>query len=264
VRLLKQELDDDGVRSKQRVSASGHESGGKSFSCGALYKLLSNPIYVGEIRHGRLRFPGQHEAIVERELWDKVQKLLSQQATHPRGQTTTRMPNLLTRKLFDEAGEPLYVTGTTKGRRYYRYYVSRLATSPAKETNDSWRIAAPEIERAVIAAAAQSLQDQATLATLLDDEVGLSAQQIRSALKGIVSWRTRLNAEPAAQAAAAQLIELVELADSELRLTLNLAPVLHELGIGTILSIQKAVPMQLRRRGVESPSSCKVRPLRRR
>jgi site-specific DNA recombinase len=68
VRKLKQDLDRDGVVSKIRVSRKGIRSGGRSFSRGALYELLSNPIYVGEIRHKRERHPGQHEAILEREL----------------------------------------------------------------------------------------------------------------------------------------------------------------------------------------------------
>src|SRR5207253_9971890 len=51
VRLLKEELDRNGVRSKIRVSKDGVESGGQAFSRGALYALLRNPIYVGEIRH---------------------------------------------------------------------------------------------------------------------------------------------------------------------------------------------------------------------
>jgi DNA invertase Pin-like site-specific DNA recombinase len=51
-------------------------SGGKSFSRGALYELLSNPLYIGEISHKQERHPGQHEPIVKRELWEEVQQLL--------------------------------------------------------------------------------------------------------------------------------------------------------------------------------------------
>jgi recombinase/pyridine nucleotide-disulfide oxidoreductase len=53
--------------------------GGKQFSRGALYHLLSNPIYLGEIRHKHERHPGQHEAIVRRELWERVQQRLRAQ-----------------------------------------------------------------------------------------------------------------------------------------------------------------------------------------
>src|SRR5246500_2529615 len=77
VRLLKEELDRLGVRSKIRVSKDGVESGGQAFSRGALYALLRNPIYVGETRHKGVCHPGQHAPIVNRAMWDKVAQLLS-------------------------------------------------------------------------------------------------------------------------------------------------------------------------------------------
>jgi site-specific DNA recombinase len=76
VRLLRDELDRRGIVSKIRISKSGNRTGGKVFSRGALYELLSNPIYIGEIRHRKERHPGQHEPIVYRELWERVQRQL--------------------------------------------------------------------------------------------------------------------------------------------------------------------------------------------
>ena len=67
VRLLKQDLDQHGIRSKQRIYRDGSRAGGQPFSRGALYALLSNPIYIGEIAHKEARYPGQHEAILDRE-----------------------------------------------------------------------------------------------------------------------------------------------------------------------------------------------------
>jgi recombinase/resolvase-like protein len=85
VRLLKEELDRNGVRSKVRVSQDGVESGGQAFSRGALYTLLRNPIYVGEIRHKGVCHPGQHAPIVNRAMWDKVAKLLALSRLRCRG-----------------------------------------------------------------------------------------------------------------------------------------------------------------------------------
>src|SRR5467141_1018698 len=82
---LKKDLDRDGVVSKIRVSSKGIRSGGQSFSRGALYELLSNPIYIGEIRHKRERHPGQHEAILPREIWERVQQRLNENAARGRG-----------------------------------------------------------------------------------------------------------------------------------------------------------------------------------
>jgi len=76
VRLLMEELNRRGIRSKVRVAKNGKTSGGNSFSRGALYVLLSNPIYIGEIRHKGVRYPDLHDQIVVREPWEKTQRLL--------------------------------------------------------------------------------------------------------------------------------------------------------------------------------------------
>ena len=68
VRELKKDLAAQGFVSASRVSRSGNQRGDTAFSRGALYHLLSNPIYVGEIRHKKERYPGQHEALISREV----------------------------------------------------------------------------------------------------------------------------------------------------------------------------------------------------
>ena len=65
VRLLQQDLDEQGIRSKQRIYGNGSRAGGQPFSRGALYALLSNPVYIGEIAHKDARYPGQHQAILD-------------------------------------------------------------------------------------------------------------------------------------------------------------------------------------------------------
>ena len=80
VRRLQEELQRAGIVSKVRITRSGKQSGGNPFSRGALYALLANPVYIGEIRHKRERHPGQHEAVVNRELWEHVHERLRTRA----------------------------------------------------------------------------------------------------------------------------------------------------------------------------------------
>ena len=134
VRLLKEDLGRRGVVSAIRVSKHGNRRGGKPFSRGALYHLLSNPIYVGEIRHKEERYTGKHDAIVSRTLWERVQqRLLDQTVREGEGRKTEAPRSPLAGKLFDENGEPLYVQGAAKGQRRYRYYVSRKLVRGAPE-----------------------------------------------------------------------------------------------------------------------------------
>jgi site-specific DNA recombinase len=76
VRLLKAELDAHGIVSKKVTSASGRQRGGVPIGRGALYALLRNRIYIGEIVHKEQHFPGEHASIVDRDLWQKAQTLL--------------------------------------------------------------------------------------------------------------------------------------------------------------------------------------------
>jgi len=125
VRLLMEDLNRRSIRSKVRVAKNGRKSGGNPFFRGALYVLLSNPIYIGEIRHKGVRHPGLHESIVDRELWDKTQLLLRSQAVRGASRATKSAASPLTRKLFDESGQSLTPSHAMKGERRYRYYVSR-------------------------------------------------------------------------------------------------------------------------------------------
>jgi site-specific DNA recombinase len=154
VRQVRDELDRRSIVSKQRVSKSGSRSGGVRFGRGALYQMLANPIYVGEIRHKRVSHPGQHEPIIEKSLWQRVQAMLKQRATRQSGGASRRTPSLLMGKLFDEHGEPLYACGARKGDRRYRYFVSRKLIRRTDKTRDrGWRVSAEEIEHAVMAGA---------------------------------------------------------------------------------------------------------------
>ena len=114
VRLLRGDLERRGIVSKVRVSKNGARSGGRQFSRGALYQMISNPIYLGEIRHKKERHLGQHQPIVSRELWEKVQRRLCDQAATHRERPTKAPRSPLAGKLFDENGEPLYVQGAAK------------------------------------------------------------------------------------------------------------------------------------------------------
>ena len=69
VRALKAELDVAGVVSKLRFASDGSVYGGKSLSIGALYLMLQNRIYRGEIVHKGVAYPGEQAAIIEEDLW---------------------------------------------------------------------------------------------------------------------------------------------------------------------------------------------------
>jgi len=255
VRLLKQDLDGRGIVSVTRSSRKGDTRGGKPFSRGALYNVLSNPIYLGEIRHRKERPPGQHAAIVSRDLWERVQhRLRSRAVRQGEGRKTEAPPSPLAGKLFDESGEPLYVQGAAKGQRRYRYYVSRrLVRGESKDAEQAWRISAPEIEQTISAAAREILSDRAAIALALE-ESGTEPNRLKTVFESARVWIERLQAETETASALSELTERVELSREGFRVSLKLP--LPPSGTGSCapaehLSLKKLLPMQVKRRVVE-------------
>ena len=104
VRKLKAHLDESGIRSKVRISRTGRRSGGAAYSRGALYKILNNRIYLGEIPHKGNSYTGEHAAIIDPELWPRVHAKLAETAYARRHGTNASAPSMLRSLLYDEAG----------------------------------------------------------------------------------------------------------------------------------------------------------------
>src|SRR6266446_90665 len=252
VRLLKDDLDRRGIISKIRLSRNGNRSGGKAFSRGALYELLSNPVYIGEIRHRKERHPGQHEPILERELWERAQRQLRDQAARCTRSATKAGPSPLAGKLFDEDGECLYVAGAAKGERRYRYYVSRhLVTGSADKVRNGWRLSGPEIERTVAVAARQLLNDQGAISASACN-LGVGAGDILAVLEAAGEWSRWLQSEADGAAALSGLVDKVNLKRGGIELSINLPlPVDGTHGAAAMLPITQFFAMRMKRRGVE-------------
>lgn len=151
VRKLAEELKRRGIKSRKRVSENGLEYGGRHFSRGALYALLTNPVYIGKIRHGNKIYDGLHEAIIPLKLWDAVQEKLQNQQADARGGTKARHKNLLTGLIFDENGNPYTPVFTSKkGGKRYRYYCNQVLSQDKKHPDFlRARFPAHEIEAVV-------------------------------------------------------------------------------------------------------------------
>ena len=106
------------------TSASGRVRSGKPFSRGALYLMLRNRIYRGEIVHKGQPHPGEHKPIIDQPLWDAVQAQLVSNAAERNSGARTRQPSLLAGMLFDGDGNRMTPTHAVKNDTRYRYYVS--------------------------------------------------------------------------------------------------------------------------------------------
>src|SRR6266852_9861911 len=150
VRLLKHELEARSIQSKLRTRASGRLRGGKPFARGALYLMLQNRIYRGEIVHKEQSHPGDHTPIIDQPLWDAVQAQLASNAAERNSSARHRQPSLLAGLLFDGDGNRMTPSHAVKKGTRYRYYVScSLIAKDRTENAAALRIPAAEIEHLV-------------------------------------------------------------------------------------------------------------------
>ena len=238
------------LRSKHHRFRSGREQGGGHLSSGQIHKILTNPVYLGQIRHKEKTWPGRHPAIIDQPLWDRVQEKLQAASRRRRGHKTGADTASLTAKLRDETGDRLTPTHSLKAGKRHRYYVSnRLITGGPDPSG--WRLPGRKLESAVATAIADHL-DQET-----HDHRLLAAPDLRG--------------DPALEERAQALASKLRRPDPVLlrrllvrgriapkTITLELDAVTLATALGLSASelasdlLEITVPLQLRRRGVEA------------
>ncbi len=125
VHALERQLVQQGVVSKIQKRRDGSHRGGVSFSRGALFHLLRNRIYLGQIVHKDKVHPGAHDAILDPKLFDEVQAILDANARRSASAKAPVDKAMLVGRLFDQDGNPMSPS-FSRGRsgKLYRYYVS--------------------------------------------------------------------------------------------------------------------------------------------
>ncbi|WP_091737828.1 recombinase family protein [Phenylobacterium immobile] len=138
VHAVQRRTEAQGIVSKARTTAKGRSVGGLPFSRGALFHLLSNRVYRGQIIHKDAAYPGLHTPIVEAEVFDQVQQSLSAHRSGVRERAARVARPVLAGRIFDEDGQPMSPTFTHKpGGQVYRYYVSApLQQGARRKKND--------------------------------------------------------------------------------------------------------------------------------
>lgn len=244
VRQLCDNLRANGIYSKTRGSDA--RPGGMAFSRGALYHLLSNPLYVGQIRFKSICHTGQHESIIDPQLWDRVQQKLVSNRAGIVEQSRKTEAGSLAGKLFDAAtGEALVIVHANKKGRRYRYYISEsLKFGTKKDTLNGWRLPSQAIETAIFSIAQTMLNDRDALVDTLQ-AANVASHHIPALLA---------NAHETAQHqnhVFERYLRRVELRQDRVQVQLSLASLISLEAGSEAISITRDTPMQIKRRGHE-------------
>ena len=170
VAKLETELANRSIKTKLRSLSNGRIIGGRPISRGHLYKLLSNPIYVGRIPHKRESHPGLHERIIDQATWNAVQVKLADNTQGPRRRYQRGIPDggMLAGILVDKAGNRFTLDHASKKGRRYRYYVEKRSANKGDSDHKPKRIAATQLDRIVRNAIGDFLRDPAMLTSRLE------------------------------------------------------------------------------------------------
>jgi site-specific DNA recombinase len=150
VNRLVLELRERNIRTKVRRLSNGNTRGGVPFTQGPLFYILRNRFYIGEVVYKGEICPGPQPPLIDRALFDAVQRRLTEQRPHD-VKTRSRSEAPLRGLLFDSAGDRMVPTHATKHGIRYRYYVSQpYIRGHAKPPPGAIiRVPATEIETAV-------------------------------------------------------------------------------------------------------------------
>ena len=226
VSRLQEYLEQQGMHSKKRISRTGRASGGAVYSRGALYGMLQNRIYLGEITHKGATYPGQHEAIIDQALWDQVQAQFKANLQAERKRPRATGQSALTGLLYDSEGNRFTPSHANKKGRRYRYYVSQsVIHGRGKGSRGPVRLPAEEIEALVWSQLKELLESPQRLLDLLS-EPSASPGDVQRLLKAIQqSGDSTDKAQSLLQSAVARIVVY----DEQIEVQIDKRALHHEL-----------------------------------
>jgi len=115
-----------------------------------LYRVLNNRAYIGEAVHKGSSYPGEHEALIDRETWDRVHTILQESPRKRAANSRAQTPALLKGLIYGPDGAAFSPSHTRKGDRLYRYYVSQSVLKHGAGSCPVGRVPAGDVEAAVI------------------------------------------------------------------------------------------------------------------
>ena len=175
---------------KALVAEGVRTKSGRPVDKGYIYRLLNSRVYLGEATHKDASYPGEHVAIIDRSLWDKVHSILQTSPRLRAANARARTPALLKGLIFTESGCAMTPAFTKKGTRQYRYYVSMdvIRNRALDENPGPLRLPAPMVEDAVIGEIHRMIRapevTARTIATLRRDGVKVEEAAVVATLAG--------------------------------------------------------------------------------
>ncbi len=242
------------LTTKPYATPRGRAIGGLSFARGHIYKILSNALYIGEIEHRGVRYPGQHPPLIDGAIWAAVQAQLAANHHENRARTNAKSKSLLAGLIYDVAGNRLVSSHATKNGKRYRYYVTPEANgrSIAAASVPKLRLPATMIDELLRVKLQSFLTDKTQVSNLLR-ETRCRPAEIGSGLKIASELADSLTSGSPMAEGVANLLARVTVSHTNLKISIKRDRLLATLidkfveqsqdkGQDNIISLEATVP----------------------
>lgn len=176
VNKLKEYLEERNIKGKSGIN----------FPTGNLYYILSNQIYIGQVKHKKNIYEGEHQAIIDKQIFEKTQEQMYKNRVDKNCNEKIASNSLLLGKLFDDKCNRMTSTHSNTRKRKYRYYVSLAITKLKKGKEGSVsKIPAGEIEKFVTETIKEFLTNTKKIQKYIKDFDVVKQKEILKAIKNI-------------------------------------------------------------------------------
>jgi DNA invertase Pin-like site-specific DNA recombinase len=238
-----------GLRTKARIRADGGRQGGAPFTRGHVNKLLVNHLYVGEVHYKGTSYPGEHQGIIDRDLWDAVQARLARNAVIRRTRSNADVPSLLAGLVETGDGARLTPSHCVKQGQRYRYYVTK------NQGGGGWRLPAPALEKTIIDRIYRFLTDQEHLSAELASDAAPSVLEPLFKRAAALAHELQRLAPASQREILLHILQRVVITQDSITIVLKAQALGARLGLSNIdrnEEIQISYSIAIRRRGVET------------
>lgn len=140
-----------GIRTKAIITQDRKVRLGVPISKGYLYRILTNPVYIGQVRHKEVLYTGEHERILDQTVWEQVQATFGV-SPRTRGNIARCQTPALLRGLSCCGGcsSAMTPTSTRKKGKLYSYYAGSKFLKRECDHCPIARIPTSELEQVVL------------------------------------------------------------------------------------------------------------------
>jgi site-specific DNA recombinase len=217
VRDVVEELRAGGYRTRLRKAAN-RTIGGIPFESGTVCHLLSSQVYIGKVAHKGEVHEGEHQPIIDDDLWARVQQRTADNRVGNRRTRNSHCTSLLAGVLRDGHGRRMTPSHAVKNGKRYRYYVTHAAEL-RPGAPEAWRMPAADVESAVVTRLIAYFRDYREIATLAG--IGASAADIRALVERAGEAAERLLDQAKMRSVISKLVTLIALTSDELKITID-------------------------------------------